>query len=394
MTLGMAAEAVKGAVREVWTSKGVPPKRRVAILITLLLIIVRELVGTAMMAGYGTFAFWVYSSLPKWRKDGEVVKKEKDEKATSEKRSEKTVAVARNVQYGQTRRNLLDVYVPKRKDIKSPMPVVLFIHGGVWASGDKWQFSPLGTFLAEEGVVAVLAQYTLYPKVLAVDQVGEMSDALTWTMDNIAQYGGDPNRVFIMGHSSGSHLCAMVLWERACRRIENAQQPLPENVDIRIPAGYLGLAGVYNIGEHFKYELKRGVGAISCMRPAMGWEQGFDSMSPSLLFKSLLSRPGVSFGANNDMDSTAQIHIRGEDLFPRTLFIVSNKDITVPPDSSFAFDTLLSTEFGCESRVVVHDVLSHVDFVIWHEGWGKLKPHVGPFLEDILNFVRVEPSQQ
>lgn len=104
MTLGMAAEAVKGAVREVWTSKGVPPMRRVAILITLLLIIVRELVGTAMMAGYGTYAFWVYSSLPKWSKDDEV--KEKDTKAESKKKSEKNVAVARNVQYGQTRRNL------------------------------------------------------------------------------------------------------------------------------------------------------------------------------------------------------------------------------------------------------------------------------------------------
>ena len=56
----------------------------------------------------------------------------------------------------------LDVYVPKATGLK---PVVLFVHGGVWSSGDKWQFSPLGSFLAEEGVVAVLVQYTLYPKV-------------------------------------------------------------------------------------------------------------------------------------------------------------------------------------------------------------------------------------
>jgi acetyl esterase/lipase len=56
----------------------------------------------------------------------------------------------------------LDVYVPERKGAK---PVVVFVHGGVWSSGDKWQFSPLGSFLAEEGVVAVLVQYTLYPKV-------------------------------------------------------------------------------------------------------------------------------------------------------------------------------------------------------------------------------------
>ena len=59
----------------------------------------------------------------------------------------------------------LDVYVPKSTEASVLKPVVLFVHGGVWASGDKWQFSPLGAFLAEEGVVAVLAQYTLYPKV-------------------------------------------------------------------------------------------------------------------------------------------------------------------------------------------------------------------------------------
>lgn len=63
--------------------------------------------------------------------------------------------------------NRLDVYVPNRKSAVGVglKPVVLFVHGGVWASGDKWQFSPLGTFLAESGVIAVLVQYTLYPEV-------------------------------------------------------------------------------------------------------------------------------------------------------------------------------------------------------------------------------------
>jgi hypothetical protein len=59
----------------------------------------------------------------------------------------------------------LDVYVLNRKWQKGAKPVVVFVHGGVWASGDKWQFSPLGTYLTEQGVVAVLMQYTLYPKV-------------------------------------------------------------------------------------------------------------------------------------------------------------------------------------------------------------------------------------
>jgi hypothetical protein len=199
---------------------------------------------------------------------------------------------------------------------------------------------------------------------------------------------------FTLRFMAGAHLSAMALWERASRRVENAQRLLPETVDVRIPAGFLGLAGVYNIGEHFKYELKRGIASISCMRPAMGWEQGFDSMSPCLLFKSLLTRPGLSIGAEGETDPAAQVQVRGTDLMPPSLFIVSHKDITVPPDSSFAFHSLLSTQLGCEARVVLDEVLCHVDFVIWHEGWGKLKTHVGPYLEEILNFVRVQPPQQ
>ena len=185
----------------------------------------------------------------------------------------------------------------------------------------------------------------------------------------------------------------MVLWERASRRVENAQRPLPENIDARIPAGFLGLAGVYNISEHFKYEVQRGVAAVSCMRPVMGWEQGFDSMSPSLLFESLLTIPGVSFVADDATEPSDRIQVRGVDLMPRSLFIVSHNDITVPPDTSYAFNSMLIT-LGCESRVVVNDSLGHGDFVLWHEGWGKVRAHVGPYLETILNFVGVEVPQK
>jgi hypothetical protein len=168
---------------------------------------------------------------------------------------------------------------------------------------------------------------------------------------------------FTLRFMAGAHLSAMALWERASRRVENAQRLLPETVDVRIPAGFLGLAGVYNIGEHFKYELQRGVAAVSCMRPVMGWEQGFDSMSPSLLFESLLTLPGVSFLPAGETDPAAQTQVRGLDLMPRCLFIVSHNDITVPPDSSFAFNSMLLA-LGCESRVVINDSLGHGDFVL------------------------------
>jgi len=162
---------------------------------------------------------------------------------------------------------------------------------------------------------------------------------------------------------------------------------------MRIPHGFLGLAGVYNIGEHFKYEVLRGVGAVSCMRPANGWEAQFDSMSPSLLFESLLLQKDVEFVAAGETGPRLSKvpNIRGLDLAPRCLLIASNHDITVPPTSSLAFNAMLQT-LGCETRVVLHDEMAHDDFCLWHRGWGTLKTHLGPFLEEVLRFVTVDES--
>lgn len=194
------------------------------------------------------------------------------------------------------------------------------------------------------------------------------------------------------GIITGGHLCAMLLWERARLRVEKALRPISEKLDTRIPAGFVGLAGVYNIDEHYKYEVGRGVGAISCMRPAMNGESGFDSMSPSLLFESLLVQGGVTFVKDGIIGSAAGVQIKGVDLVPTCLLLASHSDNVVPPNSSFALDKMLRV-LGCDSRVILHEVLRHEDFVLWYEGWGKFKSRIGPYLEDILNFVTAETSE-
>jgi acetyl esterase/lipase len=65
----------------------------------------------------------------------------------------------------------------------------------VWASGEKWHYAPMATRLAQAGVMAIVMQYTLYPKALAPEMVSEVSSALTWTLDNAEQLGGDASRV-------------------------------------------------------------------------------------------------------------------------------------------------------------------------------------------------------
>ncbi|GFR41630.1 hypothetical protein Agub_g2357 [Astrephomene gubernaculifera] len=146
------------------------------------------------------------------------------------------VAVHRQVSYGPAPRNTLDIYVPLLPPPPPPplpqqppqqplqqaaqqpqqlLPVVFFVHGGVWASGETWQYAPMATRLAQAGMVVVVPTYTLYPEALAGTMVEEVSAALTWTFDNVRRYGGDPDRITASGHSAGGHLVAWALLRRA-----------------------------------------------------------------------------------------------------------------------------------------------------------------------------------
>ena len=108
-------------------------------------------------------------------------------------------------------RHLLDVYSPKKAAANAAgFPVVLFIHGGSWTSGSKDFYSFVGRRLAKQGVVAVVISYRLAPAVHVPEQAADCARALAWTVTNIKQYGGDPARVFVMGHSAGGGLAALL----------------------------------------------------------------------------------------------------------------------------------------------------------------------------------------
>ena len=173
------------------------------------------------------------------------------------------------------------------------LPVALFVHGGVWAVGEKWQFAPMASRLAEEGVVACVATYTLFPDALAPRMWAEVSDAVTFAIDNARRFGGSGDKVTLVGHSAGAHICAMALLER-CRAADDARnrQSSPggtpisgsdrgERSDPRQPRRFVGLCGVYDIAKHYAYEDGRGVALISTMTRAMGGRERFDACSPT-----------------------------------------------------------------------------------------------------------------
>ena len=106
-------------------------------------------------------------------------------------------------------RHVLDVYAPKKKSA-SGYPVVVFIHGGSWNSGSKNIYEFVGRRLAKQGVLAVIISYRLAPNVLVPAMADDAARAVLWTTQHIAEFGGDPARIFTMGHSAGGGLAALM----------------------------------------------------------------------------------------------------------------------------------------------------------------------------------------
>jgi dipeptidyl aminopeptidase/acylaminoacyl peptidase len=121
------------------------------------------------------------------------------------------IGIKRDISYrGQSQnvRNFLDVYYPKNTE--TPKDVLVFIHGGSWNSGKKDTYWWLGKNMASKNVISVIINYSLSPKSQYEEMAYDCSEALKWVRDSIATYGGSPERIFVMGHSAGGHLAALI----------------------------------------------------------------------------------------------------------------------------------------------------------------------------------------
>lgn len=137
------------------------------------------------------------------------------------------------IAYAPQERQRLDIYRPAATPADGS-PVIVFFYGGRWIEGDRADYAFVGAALAEEGMVVVVADYRLYPQVRFPVFVEDGAQAVQWTRANIERFGGDPESIYLMGHSAGAHIASLLALDP--RYLDDGLQP----------AGMIGLAGPYD----------------------------------------------------------------------------------------------------------------------------------------------------
>ncbi len=114
----------------------------------------------------------------------------------------------KNIPYGRDPRQQLDVYLPQKRLPKSK--VVIFFYGGSWCGGNKTDYRFVAQALTSRGLIVVLPDYRVYPQVMFPAFVQDGASAVRWVCDNISTYGGDSNSIYLMGHSAGAQIAALL----------------------------------------------------------------------------------------------------------------------------------------------------------------------------------------
>jgi acetyl esterase/lipase len=157
------------------------------------------------------------------------------------------ITLTSDIAYADGPRHTLDVYAARAT--AAPAPVLVFFYGGGWASGSKKMYRFVGATMAAHGMLVVIPDYRLYPDVRFPAFMDDAAAAVAWTHANAARFGGDPHRLFLMGHSAGGQIAALLALDASYLRSVNLS---PE----RNVCGLIGLAAPYDFLPINNAELK------------------------------------------------------------------------------------------------------------------------------------------
>ncbi|HLQ37954.1 MAG TPA: alpha/beta hydrolase [Planctomycetota bacterium] len=197
--------------------------------------------------------------------------------------AEHQVETRSDLQYSEQardpKRNRLDLYLPKDKD---KPPLVMFIHGGAWMGGNKDQHAGIGAAVAKQGFACAVINYSLAPIAKYPAYPEDCAAAFAWLYEHAASEGFDPDRMFLMGHSAGGHLAALLALDDHWLG------------DLKVPhtaiKGVIGLSGVYDVRA-----------PNTLLDSAFGREPRTRAQASPILHASKAAPPFLLFWADHDM---------------------------------------------------------------------------------------------
>lgn len=224
--------------------------------------------------------------------------------------------ITKNINYGSAQHQLLDVYRPENP---GNYPVIIYIHGGGWNSGDKELYALIAQKLVPFGMVVVVPTYKLYPDATYPDMVDDVAAAVSWTITNIDQYSGNPQRIILGGQSAGAQLSAMALMDpTVLAKYQQSSATL---------CGYFGISGVYDIDAQYAFEQAYGRTA-PVMLAVMGGQANFAVTSPMQYIRADLPPMLLIHG---DADETVPLQL-SQDFAVALQKVGVNADLRVYPD--------------------------------------------------------------
>lgn len=135
------------------------------------------------------------------------------------------------LRYGDTPRQQLDIYQPAVAD---KGVVVIFFYGGGWRTGARSEYRFVAQTLTRHGATVVIPDYRIYPDGIFPDFMHDAATAVAWTHRHIAEYGGDPTKIYLLGHSAGGHIATLLALDK--------QYLAMHGLTTNILAGVVGLA--------------------------------------------------------------------------------------------------------------------------------------------------------
>ncbi|XP_026403002.1 isoprenylcysteine alpha-carbonyl methylesterase ICME-like isoform X2 [Papaver somniferum] len=265
--------------------------------------------------------------------------------------------VRRSIVYGDQPRNRLDLYLPINND--GLKPVVIFITGGAWIIGYKAWGSLLGLQLAENDFIVACVDYRNFPQGTISDMVKDASQGISFVLNNIAEYGGDLNRIYLMGQSAGAHIAACALVEKAAHASAERENSWSAS---QIKA-YFGISGGYNLCKLVDHFHARGL-YRSIFLSIMEGEESLRRFSPEIVVQ--------DHGLNNGVNS-----------LPPIILLHGSEDVSIPSDASKTFADALR-KVGVKTELIIYDGKTHTDLFLQD----PLRGGTDQLLKDICTCIR------